>query len=407
MVEDYGFNVKSSIHSAGKPRSSINYGIDYSSYHKVYFTLAQDSIMADLHDVLCRSADVGCQMQDPETGRMPAGHNGPWRNVDTSVRNTAHWTITFFRAFEITGEERYFDGGVACVAFLLSDAVRPGGYTFVHRKDENDGCNGLVGQAWTLEALAYAFEYYEDEHLLETATEVFLLHPFDENLGLWHSVDVDGTDRCIHATFNQQLWFAAIGAQLMDSDERIEARVSRFLDRLEETIRLTDEGLIVHNSYPHQGYPRIRYDVKNVLFSDLKERRRELAVGYHSFNLYGMALLKQAWSDHPFWDSDALKSALQYVESSNFLREARENPYCFGYNPTGFELAFASRTFDDSNINAFEWTERQLALTYDPYDGMMTGGPDPITLSARIYEAVRLPNVELDDVLYLGGRDDQ
>lgn len=362
--------------------------------------------MADLHNVLCRTADVGCQIQDPETGRMPAGHNGPWQNVDTCVRNTAHWTITFFRAFEITGEERYFDCAIAGVEFLLSDSVRPGGYTFVHRKDGSDRCNGLIGQAWTLEALANAAEYHDDLHALETAKEVFLLHPFDDDLGLWHSIDIDGTDRGVHPTFNQQLWFAAIGAQLMDRDERIEARVSRFLDRLAETIELTDGGLIVHNSYPHEGYQRLRYVVKNVLFSDLKERRRELAVGYHSFNLYGMALLKREWQDHSFWESNTWKSALKYVEADEFLQQAKQNPYCYGYNPTGFELAFAARTFADSSIGVSEWTERQLAFTFDPRVGIMNQGVDPVTLSARIYEATRLPNVALDDLLYLGEGND-
>lgn len=351
--------------------------------------------MVSLYDLLLETADSGCNLQDSKSGRMPSGHNGPWKNIDTSVRNTGHWAILFLAAYEHSDDDKYYLHARNCINFLQSDIVRPEEYTFYHRKDGPDHCNGLIGQSWTIEALSYAADYFDDD-ILSIAEEVFLLHPFDSELGLWHSVDIDGSIHSVHSTFNQQLWFAAIGAQLANENKEIKTQVSRFLDRLQTNIRLTDNGLIVHNNYPHEGYRRLRYNVKNALFSGLREWRKELAVGYHSFNLYGMALLYREFPSHPFWETTTFESILRYAASDQYLSEAKENQYCFGYNPTGLELAFASETFDRADLTIREWVERQLSLTFNPLERLMNRGSDPTTLAARFYEAVRLSDLELD-----------
>ena len=361
--------------------------------------------MDGLHDILLQTARRGCQKQDYQSGRMPSGHNGPWKHVDTSVRNTSHWTITLLAAYQVSGDEMFREHATRCVEFLTSDVVRPHQKTFIHRKDGSNNCNGLIGQAWTIEALVYANEFVE-QNLISEAKEVFLLHPFDSETGLWHSIDVDGSVGSVHSTFNQQLWFAAIGAQLAKKSKQIETMVSRFLDRLETNLRLTGDGLIVHNSYPHEGYRRFRYDIKNVLFDDLRSRRTELAIGYHSFNLYGMALLHREYPNHSFWETTAFESTLQYASSDEFLNKAKNNRYCFGYNPTGLEIAFAGETFDCARLDVQEWVERQLSLTFDPLEKLMNKGSDPTTLAARFYEAVRLPNIEFDNLsLFIKGRE--
>ncbi len=361
--------------------------------------------MDNLYDILLQTAKQGIRKQDSECGRMPSGHNGPWKNIDTSVRTTSHWTITFLAAYQISENNMFREYATRCLEFITSDTARPNDKTFIHRKDGGDNCNGLIGQAWTLEALIYANEFVEQD-LINLAEEVFLLHPFDSELGLWRSVDVDGSVGSIHSTFNQQLWFAAIGSQLADENREIEAMVSRFLDRIEANIRLTSEGLIIHNNYPHKGYQRFRYDIKNVFFNGLRQRRTELAVGYHSFNLYGMSLLYCEFPNHHFWKTTSFKSTLQYATSDEYLNDAKDNPYCFGYNPTGLEVAFAGQTFDHVDLNVQEWVERQLSLTLNPLDGLMSRGSDPTTLAARFYEAVRLSNVELDNtLLFVAGQE--
>lgn len=357
--------------------------------------------MVNLYDILIHTAKTGCRIQDRESGRMPSGHNGPWKNTDTCVRTTSHWTILFSTAFQISGTEIFLECARRCVEFLLSDAARPQEYSYFHRKDGADRCNGLIGQAWTLEALVNADEYVDYESLVSTAEEVFVLHPFERELGFWRTVDIDGCVGPIHPTFNQQLWFAAIGAQLIDRKNDIETNVSTFLDSLETNLRTTSEGLIVHNSYPHEGYRRFRYNIKDILFRGLKRRREELAVGYHSFNLYGMALLYQEFPDHYFWETEKFESTLRFASSDSFLKKSKQNRFCFGYNPTGFELAYVGDVFGKADLDVQEWVERQLSLTFDPTRKVMNGGTDPATLSARFYEACRLPDVEIDESLLL------
>ena len=352
-----------------------------------------------LYDLLLETADTGSRLQDWGTGRMPSGHNGPWNNIDTSVRNSSHWTIVFLTAYEYADDERYYEAAKRCVEFLLSDIARPSGHTFQHRKDGPDRCNGLIGQAWTLEALIYASKFFDRERILSIAEDVFLLHPYDSKTGMWHSVDVDGTVGQVHSTFNQQIWFAAVGAKLKETNETIDTRVRGFLDELVKNIRVKENGLIVHNSYPHEGYPKFRYDVKNVFSKRLRQRRNELAIGYHSFNLYGMGLLYNELPDHSFWDTDEFQAALTYPDTTEFLNRAKDNQYCFGYNPTGFELAFADEVFPQADYPSREWIERQLSLTYDPIDKLMKEGPDQSTLISRFYEASRLSNIELDEAM--------
>ena len=55
------------------------------------------------------SASSALKLQK-EDGSMPAGWNGPYHQSETPVRNTAHWLITFLKAYEITNNARYKRG---------------------------------------------------------------------------------------------------------------------------------------------------------------------------------------------------------------------------------------------------------------------------------------------------------
>ena len=63
---------------------------------------------ASLHEVIVSSASAALTLQRDD-GSMPAGHNGPYYDPETPVRNTAHWLITFSRAYELSGAERFLD----------------------------------------------------------------------------------------------------------------------------------------------------------------------------------------------------------------------------------------------------------------------------------------------------------
>jgi hypothetical protein len=88
---------------------------------------------------------------------IKSGHNGPYNDPETPMRNYGHWLITFSKCFELTGEQIYLNKIKEFAEYLISDNARPFGYSFHHRsKESKDKCNGLIGQAWVFEALAFA-----------------------------------------------------------------------------------------------------------------------------------------------------------------------------------------------------------------------------------------------------------
>jgi hypothetical protein len=167
-----------------------------------------------LADLIVRTAEAGLRLQHPD-GSFPAGCNGPYGDPETPIRNTAHWAITLLAAHRLSGGEQLSAGAVRARDVLMAPGARPMGATFLCRTNpDKDFANGLIGQAWVIEALATLHEALDDRRAHEVATQVFLLHPFSDARGLWRRVNVDGSHLTIDATFNHQLFFAAAGALL-------------------------------------------------------------------------------------------------------------------------------------------------------------------------------------------------
>ncbi len=139
---------------------------------KRLFKIIQDSSNLALND----------QRKD---GSMIAGHNGPYFHSETPIRNTCHWIIAFLKAYKITGDDRYLKASGKCIDFLIESK---GEYNYHHRAVRRgyDMCNGLIGPAWTMEALLVAAKELNRKDLEGLASQIFLLHKFDYNLGLWH-----------------------------------------------------------------------------------------------------------------------------------------------------------------------------------------------------------------------------
>jgi hypothetical protein len=365
--------------------------------------------MPSLRDVLIRSAEAALELQT-ESGAMPAGHNGPYHDPETPVRNTSHWLVTFLSAEGITSEKRFRTAADQALGYLLSQDARPDGHAFLHRKNKHkDRCNGLVGQAWTIEALAEAVNAgLRTENVRKIAAEVFLQHPFREDLALWRRLEPDGQVLPYDRTFNHQLWFAAAGGLLVDAAGReavpkVNRRVRQFLNRLPRTIRIYEDGLVRHPLRPkfeiqkrlsllRPGEWRL---LKNDVFSALRppgsrQQLRSKAVGYHSFNLYGLALLKKAYPDHMVWNHEKIDRALAFLNSKTYRSQIEGNEYGYPYNPPGFENALAIEVLGDG-AGVGRWIEGQLDRCYDPESGLMCGcSEDKATEAARVYEGTRV-----------------
>lgn len=362
----------------------------------------------DLYTLLIHNAEAGLERLDEH---MPAGHNGPYHDLETPVRNTSHWAITFLNAFRTTGDEQYLDGVETCLSYLLSTEARPHGETFRHRAIEGiDACNGLIGQAWTIEALATVGGELNRKEPIETARSVFLRHPFTDSLGAWKVVEVDGSVLGYDLTLNHQLWFAAAGAQIVanaDDTARIDRQVRRFLDGLDGNMHVYPSGLIYHNVRPQfnlQKYGRLTFEnikrrrvpmwILERFRPETREDQLKKAIGYHSFNLYALALLKQIYPEHSFWRSTTFEKALVHSNSDRFKQELETNPYGYPYNCTGIEMAVVAHVFNNDTETAREWLTEQFNRSLDADTMLLTKSTeDAATMNARIYEATRLPNI--------------
>ena len=351
------------------------------------------------HIVRASHTALGHQQTD---GSFPAGCNGPYRDPETPVRNTAHWLITLLRAHAISGELRFRDAAARAARYLTIPEARPHDASFVCRTTPHkDACNGLIGQAWVIEALVAASEHLGEERYRALARRVFELHPFDAAIGLWHRMHVDGQPGLIDMTFNHQLWFAAAGALLEDDPAGTVGRqVLRFLDRAHAShFQIARSGRVIHRIVEPRAEPARAGAARGPRGRLARSRRRADAVrreiGYHAYNLYGFALLQRRFPGHRLWRSRKLGAALRFAATDRYVRGLEHNEYAYPYNPVGFEVALALQVFPAARratrgrrADAW-WVERQLER------GVAGAMADPATCAARLYEATRLRDVEL------------
>lgn len=375
-------------------------------------------------DLIIGSAESLKDIQRQD-GAFPPGHNGPYYDEELAIRNTSHVLVLLLKAFEVSGQRAFRDAALKALEYVTAPERRPMGATFwVRNNPEKDYSNGLIGQAWVIETLAYAARELGDDRLNRMAEEVFLLHPFDEGSGRWRVVNVDGSFAPVDMTFNHQLWFAAAGGFLL-GNAAIRHQVRRFMDKLDANLEIYDNGLIVHGL---AGGQPLKQPLKTRLKRAIKPILRRgggagymggvinKAVGYHAFNTYAFSLLYENLNDHAFWESDTLARILGFpltdayrggidyfvADSAGKGKTLPFNRFGYPYNPPGIEMAFTLQTFREHYGSKYEdlirlWLSRQIERTYDTGTGLMNRQTDDAaTLAARLYEAVRLEDYELE-----------
>ena len=344
-----------------------------------------------------------------QDGSFNPGWNGPYKDPETPVRNTAHWLVSLLKAYDLTGETFFRDAAVKAADYLLMPDTRPMGASFFCRKNPHkDFSNGLIGQAWVIEALALASRTLQRDAYFDNALEVFEKHCFEDNLGLWRILNVDGSYAGIDMTFNHQLWFAMAGAMLNDCrrSNNITAKLNRFFDRANDcNFSISKNGRIIHAVADFSLVMRFG---KFVMQSAKPARRireqkklRHKENGYHGFNLYAFAVLMPLMPDHNFWKSNKFKKAVNYINNKKFPESLKKNEFAYPYNPSGFEIAIAVERFPDllaPCIHSSEWwATEQLFCCFDTDSNLMCHNTsDPLTLAARLYEATRLQDMDVE-----------
>lgn len=342
-----------------------------------------------------------------EDGSMPSGHNGPYFHVETPLRNTGHWLVTWSRVWQWTQDPVFLCAAERAMGYILLPEHRPFGENWFHRDQVGrDRCNGLIGAAWTIEALCVAHQVLGSTKALKDAVSVARSHRFNEKVGLWNRLEVDGEILSMDQTFNHQLWFAASIARLVGAGAiEFQHPLDVFMDHLNQWFAVDRDGLIRHRIVI---YARDRLFVPGTLphwlfmrLKAIKSRRKPVDarmrdIGYHAFNLHAFALLKQFLPDHSFWQSGDFIRSLEFSGGRTFEKETEAgNPYAYPYNPVGFEMALASWVFSpvDKVAGPERWMDKQWnLLTSGGRDRYGNVAADPVTARARIYEACEFLN---------------
>ncbi|MCW4005718.1 MAG: hypothetical protein NWF04_03865 [Candidatus Bathyarchaeota archaeon] len=358
-----------------------------------------------LRELILMSAQKALTLQKKD-GTFPSGHNGPWNNSATPVRLTSHWSLLFLKAFELTHDSLYKEAAERACSYLTSVDARPNSFSFYCAESENKiiSCNGLIGQAWTLEALIEAYKILRDSRYLDVAHDVLIKHPFNEPLSLWHILAVDGEKLQVHSTLNQQLWFFIMSYKVAALTNRAELRDhnTKFLAQLPYILKFNSEfiGMLISERHLTQNFLSFaKLRMRNALTRD----EYTVGQGYLAFTLSGLATLYLLEPNLSLWGDSGFKKkiaeSLQYLEKSVFNLGLNQNKYAFPYNPVGFEAAYITESFGSylsPAISPEVWVKRQLDDHYDFNEHTMSKNTeDPQTLSARFYELCSLQNLDL------------
>jgi hypothetical protein len=363
-----------------------------------------------VRDLILNSARAALRLQG-DKGEFQPGHNGPWNVCEMPTRNTAHWSVALARAYELEPQDDLREAIARAGRYLLSSEARPGGYTYQLMRDKWF-TNGIVGQAWVLEALLAVHRVLGDPAYLEAAEELVHLHELDARCGLWRGRELDGTPSAIHTTLNQQCWFTAMAHAVGDraGNPIILERTRRAASMWRRVAAFNGRyiGLTVRPSifFPHDiraGYRLFRMLRRHAAEMDLR------AKGYLAYSLYGMALFHTLEPALDIFADPRMQkmtaSSLAFLEKAVYRYAAGDNRYGSSYNPIGFEMAYVLEVVPPElhpgpGLGVRQWIEKQLRDHLDPETMLMNRNTsDPNTLAAKICELSRVAALDLEVVI--------
>lgn len=325
---------------------------------------------------------------------IKSGHNGPYGDKETKARNVAHWVIILSCIYKETNEKKYKEFSYQAIELLLSEQFRPMKAAFYCRKNPmKDFSNGVMGQAWIMEALIYSSKVFNDVELMKQATLLYRMHSFDSRRSLWRVLNVEGSFGGFDQTFNHQLWFASIAAKL-DCKTAKEQSLS-FMDNVLNNVELYSDGVIFHKSSIYNfrtekslGFSSIVGYLFNKLYTaKIKSSLYSKSVGYHSFNLVALSYLHSEFREHTFFSSNKFKNIISIIKTEKYLKSLKKSKYSYQYNPPGIEEAIALSNITSENASAIKALERHFSIT-----GISNtvGVHDHHTSFARLYEIALL-----------------
>lgn len=356
---------------------------------------------------------VNNELSKLEMGQtVQAGCNGPYKCLDTNVRNTSHWINTFKYYWKKTENEKYLKIIKELAEYLcLTEHYGISGAIRCMSGEKFDSLNGTIGQGWVIEGLIAAYECSKDKRYLDKAIQIYKSQKYNYECHLWERIELDGRNIGPDTVFNHELWFAADSAMILKyrDDETIRKEIQDFVDHIESLFDVYAEGLFKHHVVMYEkNNTSIKRRMKNIVaplrIFDQRFDNKSFERGYHLFDLYGFAILYQSFPDAKVFESEKFRKALNYgldVNHLNLLINANlptksalfaYNRYAYAYNSPAFEYPYVDYVFNEgkNKVQYESLWELQKKLSFDDNSCMFIyKTDDPETLTARIYELVR------------------
>lgn len=359
-----------------------------------------------------------------KTGHVATGINGPYDDPETEVRYMAHLIIITAVECLKFGHSEYKDVVEQLGRQVLGMCDEDGTYK-MRQKAGKDQCNGVIGHAWLVEGLLYAYKVTGDDKYLDESERICMMHQFNKHIGLWGRPLMGNDDRAIDFTFNHELWYAATLAELLSvrKNELLEEQLRIFLDKIPHILTTNREGRVAHTIYKRNSIKEsIKYKIvrlRDILYERIgKPNLKYKEVGYHIFNMMAFARLWRVCRECEFLLPHIAKS-LDYVNMDGYANdllssnvamdctthgktltdeEQSINIYGYPYNVPGFELPYIAEVFKrEIDIKSVvRIINDQIEQTWDT-ETQKIGKKchDKVTVNYRVYEYYRY--LELTD----------
>ncbi|MGF0141091.1 hypothetical protein ACQRC3_07310 [Streptococcus alactolyticus] len=368
-----------------------------------------------IDDIILEVADKAVE-EIGEYGYVRAGHNGPYHDLETPCRNSAHWICLMSYLYSKTGKILYKDTAIKLADYILNQQLENGTFN-CRNKDRKDRINGTIGAAWIIEGLVEAAKVSGSIKYYNAAVRAFNSQVYNKKYHLWERIEINDENLGFDLTYNHQLWFAAAGALISayKYDKKIDSEVIDFLQGSKETFQVYQNGLIYHFVYfPFGTINKLKaikkYSRQVILRAIGRPSHQYKEEGYHYFSLYGFAILHHYYPNHEFFQSKKFLKALNYgmdVEKALSLKNAdagmdetglankisnTSNIYAYSYNSPAFEIPFIAKEFScDIKMEDYnKLISLQCELTYNYENPAFSRNTeDGATLTARLYELIR------------------
>jgi hypothetical protein len=324
-------------------------------------------------------------------GAMPPGRNGAYGDPETPIRNTSHWLISFCFAWRLTGEPKFRDSAEKALSYLLSILAQTPGGLLMRHAGKKDRTNGVLGQAFVIEALYYASITFDDSKAHDAAVSLAKLHQFDPKRGVWRRTSPSGTEMSPDGTFNHQLYFAAAVGLVAGYDSGLRSCVDRFLAGLSHNLRVRSDGRIVHQLPRPQGNVRGFVDQLGMRRPDSNLLRKE--ADYHLYNMYAFSVLHEYGSDVPSKNREAWNKAAKFVCGAEVRARLESHFWADGLRSGMETIACDLYLYSARLENAPSEIERVTEFydyTAGPDRSFSVVSPDPVTQRARSYRYWRI-----------------